>query len=864
MAAMGAREIFVMANLGQALDLAVEQHQAGNLRQAEQLYRQVLAVDPLQMDALHLLGVVAHQTGHNEQAIEYIDRAIAVDPRRAPFHNNLGAAYQALGRLEDAVTCYQRALQVNPGYAEAHNNLGLARVAQGKREEAVACYQRALQLRPNYAEAHVNLGIVLREQGRLPEAVASLRHGLRFRPREAKAHNNLGVTLMEQGQPDEAIASYQEAVRLDPNYAEALNNLAGALQACGRLQEAAANLQQLVRLRPESVETYKNLGMILRKLRRYEDASACYDQALRLKPDSAEVHNNLGILLWEQARYKEALTCHQEALRLRPDYGSAHNNLGINLLELGQPEAAVISLREAVRLNPNFAEARNNLGNALRALGLLEEAVASFEEALRLRPEYPEAHNNRALVPWVQGQFAEATAGFQQAIHLKPDYAEAHKNLAMTWLLEGNFEQGWPEYEWRWQCKEFSPPNFPQPLWDGSDLTGRTILLHAEQGLGDTLQFIRYAPLVKQRGGTVIFACPEMLVPLVSRCAGVDQLVVHTGVPFDVHAPLLSLPRLFQTTSATAPADIPYIHADVSRVEYWAQELRGIEDFKIGICWQGSRGHQADRQRSISLSQFAPLARLEGVRLISLQKGPGAEQVAALAEDWPITDFGGRLDEVGGAFMDTAALMQSLDLVITCDTAVAHLAGALGVPTWVALAFVPDWRWLLEREDSPWYPSMRLFRQKRPGDWQEVFARIATAVAQRLSAGSRRAPIRVPISAGELLDKISILEIKETLMTDPAKLRNVRTELTALRAVSAQALAPCESLPALTAELRAVNQTLWQVEDDIRLCEKAGDFGPRFIELARSVYRHNDHRAALKRQINELLGSEIREEKAYA
>jgi hypothetical protein len=408
--------------------------------------------------------------------------------------------------------------------------------------------------------------------------------------------------------------------------------------------------------------------------------------------------------------------------------------------------------------------------------------------------------------------------------------------------------------------------NFPQPQWDGSPLEGRTILIHAEQGLGDTIQFIRYAPLVKRRGGTVIVECQPVLSQLLAGCPGIDRLIAQ-GSPlpaFDVHVPLLSLPRIFGTTLADVPAEVPYLFADAALIERWRDELAGVPGVKIGIAWQGNTRFPADCMRSIPLTHFAPLAQVDGVRLFSLQKGPGREQLAATAAYLPVIDLADRLDEKAGGFMDTAAVVKNLDLIITSDTAIAHLAGALGVPVWVGLALGADWRYLLGREDSPWYPTMRLFRQTRLGDWDGVFERIAS----ELRANGIRLPglqrLWVEISPGELIDKITILEIKSQRIHDVAKLSNVRAELDLLAEVYDRCLRPSAQLAALSYELRQVNETLWTVEDDLRQCERDQDFGPRFIELARSVYRHNDRRSVLKRQINELLGSRILEEKSYA
>jgi hypothetical protein len=325
-------------------------------------------------------------------------------------------------------------------------------------------------------------------------------------------------------------------------------------------------------------------------------------------------------------------------------------------------------------------------------------------------------------------------ASYEQALRIEPDYVPARWNRALASLLLGNFEQGWVEYEWRWKRKQQPQRSFRQALWDGRELSGRTILLHAEQGLGDTLQFIRYAPLVKERGGRVIVECQPSLLELLGSCRGIDVLEAQgSALPeFDVQAPLLSLPRILGTSLATIPANVPYVVADAELVGRCRQELEAVPGFRIGIAWQGSTMHKRDRQRSLPLGRFEPLARLPGVRLLSLQVGAGADQLRDLGDRFPIADLGGRFDP--WSLRDAAAVISVLDLVISVDSAMAHLAGALGVPIWLLLPFASDWRWLLEREDSPWYPTMRLFRQSEPGDWDGVFDRVTNALAKQLAS----------------------------------------------------------------------------------------------------------------------------------
>ena len=684
-----------MATISQALAIAIQHHQAGRLQAAEQIYRQILAVQPNHADAWHLLGVIANQVGQHGTAIEYIGRAINVKSDVAAFHSNLGEAYRALLRTAEAIACYRRALELKPDYAEAYNNLGNALKDQEKLDEAIASYRQALRLKPDFVHAHYNLGIAFTSQGKPDEAVACYRRALQVAPDFAEAHNNLGALLKDQGKLDEATACYRRALEIKPGFAEAHNNLGAALKDQGKLDEAVA----------------------------------CYRRALELKPDYAETLNNLGAAHRDQGQLDEAIACYRRALELKPDFVEIHNSLGVALKEQGTPDKALACYRRALELKPDYAEALNNLGNALRDRGQLDEALGCYRRALELKPDFARAHSNLGVAFNDQAKREEALACYNRALELQPDLAEVHLYRSLLWLLTGDLSRGWAEYEWRWKAKVSAPRDFSQPPWDGQPLEGRTILLHAEQGLGDAIQFVRYAALVKQRGGTVVVECPRPLVSLLRGCAGIDQWVERGGkLPaFNVQASLLSLPGIFQTTLANIPATAPYLFADPGLAERWRQELGGEAGLKIGIVWRGNPKNTHDRDRSIPLGCFEPLARCSGVRLFSLQKGAGVEQLQEAAERFPAVELGSRLED----FRDTAAVLVNLDLLITCDTAVAHLAGALGTVVWLVLPLVPDWRWLLDRSDSPWYPSMRLFRQDRREDWPGVFRKIGNALQER-------------------------------------------------------------------------------------------------------------------------------------
>jgi len=597
--------------------IAVRKHQAGHLRQAERLYRQILAGEPNHTAASHNLGVLAQQVGQNDAALELIRHAIAVRPDWSEAYCSLGEVLRARGQLDDAVAALRQAVTLQPGNATAHYNLGNILKDKGQLDEAIASFRRAIALKPDYLKAHGNLGSALQEKGQLEEAIASYRQVTALMPGSPEAHSNLGGALRDQGRLDEAIAAFRRAVALDPNSAP------------------------------------------------------------------------------------------------------AHNNLGVALKADGQLDEGIASFRQALALQPGMHQAHGNLGNALREKGQLDEAIASSRQAVALEPNYSEAHYNLGAAFWDKGQPDEAITACRRAISLKPDLFEARRNLAFSLLLRGDFAQGWEEYEWRWKARDFpSPPrDFAQPLWDGRPLHGATLLLHAEQGLGDTIQFVRYLPLAAQRGGKIILECPAELQRLLKPLAGEFPVVTQGRPlpPFDVHCPLLSLPRVFGTTLENIPAKVPYLRADPQAAGKWRERMAAdAGSFKVGLAWAGSQMNRNDRNRSMPRSALAPLRQLQGVSFYSLQKE--VPQLRDMPEELELIDWTEELKD----FADTAALIANLDLVVSVDTAVAHLAGAMGKRVGVLLPFVPDWRWLLTRKDSPWYPTARLFRQPRAGDWDSV------------------------------------------------------------------------------------------------------------------------------------------------
>lgn len=534
--------------------------------------------------------------------------------------------------------------------------------------------------------------------------------------------------MHQQDQLDHAEAIYKEILQSQPQHFDALRLLA-TIAAQRKNSAAAVELfEQALKILPDHAGTLNNRGNALLDLKRHNEALKSYDRALKSEPDYAEALYNRGNAFVDLKHHEQTLESYERALY----------NRGYALVDPKHHEQALESYNRAIKIKPDYAEALYNRGNALLELSRPAEALESYDRALRIKPDYAEALFNKGNALLDLNRHEEALESYARALKIKPDYAELHLNRAFVWLLLGDFQRGWPENEWRWKRTGlragFSLPQISKPRWSGEPLNGRTILLHWEQGLGDTLQFVRYARLFQRQGARVIVSCQEPLVRLLQRCEGIDQLVAP-GEPlpdFDFWTPLMSIPWLLRTDQESIPGECGYLSADPALVARWKTRLADFPGFRIAIAWQGTPALQADRQKSTPLKFFAQLAQVPGVRLINLQKGPGVEQLAEITESFEVIQFED-LDTTSGSFMDTAAIMCNVDLTISCDTSLVHLAGALGVPVWLALAFSPDWRWLLDRDDSPWYPSLRLFRQQSLGDWDGVFRLIARTLRERLA-----------------------------------------------------------------------------------------------------------------------------------
>ena len=555
---------------------------------------------------------------------------------------------------------------------------------------------------------------------------------------DAAACYNRGNALQDLGRFDEAVISYDQAIALKPGLAAAYNNRGNALQNLKRFDEAIASYDQAIALRPDFASAHNCRGSVLQELGRHGEALASYDRALGLQPNDAAAHYNRGNVLQDLGRYEEAVSSYDRAIALRPDLERAFFNRGNALQNLKRFAEAMVSYDHAIALRPDYAEAFCNRGGALLELRRHEEAIASCDRAIALRPDLASAFSNRGAALLELRRHEEAIASYDRAIAARPDNADAHFNQAVCRLLLGDFERGWEQSEWRWETQQarHSKRRFKQPLWIGkSEIAGKTILLYAEQGFGDAIQFCRYVPLVAERGARVILSIREPLRELMTCLVGKTQIATPGSVlpDFDVHCPLLSLPLAFGTRLETIPSAVPYLRAPSHGVIDWNTRLGPKHRPRIGLAWSGSPTHKNDSNRSIPLASLLSLLDMDAT-FVSLQKDVKPEDALILSERTDLLHFGDDLQD----FSDTAALIANMDLVISIDTSVAHLAGALAKPLWVMLPFTPDWRWLLDRDDSPWYPTARLFRQDSTRSWEGVITRVKAALAGAGDLASRQ------------------------------------------------------------------------------------------------------------------------------
>lgn len=670
---------------------------------------------------------------------------------------------------------------------------------------------------------------------------------------------NHAVNLFKQQHSDEAITWFKKALKFDPEFAP----------------------------------SHFNLGLLYTIKQELDTACTCFEKATHYDNNHLKAHYFLACNFVQQGNFEKAIETYFKALRIDPRHIESHIGLAKTMRDNNEIDQSIAWFLRTLDLEPSNIHIRFDLANLYHILGDYDRSIEHFRILLDTHPNLADVHCNLGHSLRGKGEHREAITHYQNALNVHENNPTMHYGLAESYLATGNIFDGFREFEWRWKRAK-DTRKFGEKLWDGSDPAGKIILLRAEYGQGDTIQFIRYARLLKERGARIIVESQHTLVPLLSLCNYIDEIIVVKDpveqLPtFDFQIPLMSLPYAFGTTRETIPSDIPYLKADHVLVEQWKEKLANDKNIKIGICWEGSPYYESFKplqsKKAVPLETFVPLARLEGVSIYSLQKMNGLDQLQQLPEDITIHSFGPEFDITHGRFMDTAAVIENLDLVVTVDTSVAHLAGSLGKPVWVILPQVADWRWMEPSlnptmrdkngqviEGSLWYPTMRLFRQKQPGKWLSVMQHIVEEVAIHVTTQPSRNKcdtitsdtiVTSEIATGELVDKITILQIKMEKITNPEKLANVERELKILSKTHEQHMDSSSELAALTSQLLDVNKKLWNIEDDIRDKERLQEFDDEFIQLARSVYFTNDERCRLKREINTLSGSRIVEEKSY-
>ncbi len=604
------------------------------------------------------------------------------------------------GRLLDAQLACEAALALDPAHADSLHLMGLLCSRTQQYDHAVEWLVRAIRQEPR-PDFLASLARALRQQGRHDEALQTFDKAIQLSPADAELWRQLGEVLVDVERTDEAVLAFQHALTLDPD------NL-GAADQCGNL---------------------------LRALRRFEEALACFVRSDELRPDQAQTLYLRGHTFSDLKRYAEALADLTRARTLDPGHPGIGNSLGYVLQHLGRHDEALAAFDQAIALKPDYVEALNSKASLLSHFGRFEQALAITERVLTLQPGYVPAHINRALWLSELHRFDEAFASFERALALDPGNADATWNLSFVQLLTGNFEAGWAGREARWKAQaraETSYPDFTEPRWRGEPITGKTLLIYAEEGLGDAIQFARYVPMVAARGARIILVVGAPLYPLMSALPGVAQCLTKPLAqrpPFDLHCGLSSLPLIFGTRLQTIPPAEYLPPAPRALVQAWRDRLGPPNKLRVGLVWSGYAAHKNDRNRSIPLKALAPLLALDA-SFVSLQKDPRPDDKAVLLAQGGIIDLTEHLID----FTETAALLACLDLVISVDTSVAHLAGTLGVPTWLLLPRTPDFRWLLGRDDSPWYPSMRLFRQREDRGYADVIARVRDALTSLVSA----------------------------------------------------------------------------------------------------------------------------------
>jgi len=705
--------------------------------------------------------------------------------------------------------------------------------------------------------------------------------------------HRLARSCANEGKTDKALTYYKQALRTNPKNFEAAFDAANMLYNADRAEEALVFYKQALNLNDSHAEVYYNYGLCLLRLEKFDEAYVAFAQAAKRNPHYIKTYVQMANIYVTKKDYAHALEIYEAALKINPDSFDLYYRMGSVLRSLEQYTQAVKAFEKALEMQPNNPYPILELANTLHMVDDYERSLELYRKALELKPDCAEALYNLGYTLKKCGDIKKAHKYFEEALEvharvleMRPDYPLAHFSHSLSNLTLGKFEEGWPEYEYRWQSYNEKPKEFPQPVWSGQDLNGKRILIYAEQGFGDTFQFIRYGKLLKERGAYVIAQTQHQLKDIISQCQYLDEVLSDREQlpPFDYHIALMSIPMVVNTTLETVPNEIPYLNAKEELTKLWKEKLSSDKKFKVGICWQGNKQYRTVflkkevASKAMRLETFEPIASVPGVSVYSLQKINGVEQLEDISKTMEIHTFGPDLDEASGRFMDTAAIMKNLDLVITVDTSIGHLAAGLGAEVWVLLPYPADWRWMLDRDDTPWYPNMRLFRQPERGDWDSVLTRVVQELQEKVEAYNReqhvsdlkkkrnpslfdryahRNDIRVtaqeelPTELSNIVDTMTqrSLAIQDT--RDPNHRRGLIHDHKVLQERYQPYMQSSEELKALTQQLLLINKRLWELDKELA-AGRSSIFEESFMNLVTEIYKIQALKKMVLNQINEI------------
>jgi len=682
------------------LNTALKYHKNGQLPEAEIIYRHVIEEDPEDYNALNLFGVLLYQHGRLDEAVEYVKRAIELHPI-AYFYINLGNIYTAQNEPDKAIDQYQNAVNFDAADADPWFGMGACYKSKNQLEKAIECYEKAITLNPSYCSAHINLGNIYNEKKDYNKAIEYYKKAILFNQNDADVYNSLGKVYFTRYEFDEAKYCYEKAIKIKPNFENAYLNLSELYKIKGEINQAVQNIHMALEINPENYEAYIGLGNLMIYINRTEEALDCFNAAMQINPDKSGTLLNIGNAYRDSGNQEKALEYYLKAQELLPD----------------SPEVLV------------------NLGNAYSDLNEFDKAVDFFKKAIDIKPDMIIAYLNLGHLYIERNNPDEALIYFKKALEKDPNYAETHFNLGTTYLLTKDLKNGFKHYEWRDRVINIKHPKYIEinkPKWDGSSLKDKTILLCHEQGLGDTLQFARYLPELASVAKKVLFKPPVEMIDLFKR-TDLNVEIIDNSIPVDqiecdCFTYLLSLPYYLKSTYDSIPLSEGYLKADPAKIKLYKEKYFNNDRFKIGIKWQGNP--YGNKNRSIPFNLFLKLANITGVKLYSFQKGNGIEELDNIpkTKKSKLIDLGSTFND----FSDTAAALTNIDLLICNDTSLVHLAGAMNIKTWVLLPFIPEWRWFMDQTDSPWYKSVRLFRQKDGGNWEKVMKNVIQALKEQI------------------------------------------------------------------------------------------------------------------------------------